>query len=96
LRIRFVKKFVLFVQETSLGENGKLHTQEAQHHINRKKIYPIDNVNQHGQVADIKFAPNSPIKGIAKNVNIENFEILQSTVGTKTSPSGCGGCKKYR
>lgn len=92
-RVRFVKKFVLFTKETSLGEDGKLHTQEGQYHIKFGKIYDIDYIEERGQVADIKFSLDSPMKGgFAYGVSRENFEILRPTVGTKNPPSGCGGC----
>lgn len=93
MRIRFIKKFVLFVNISFLSSDNKLEKEERQFHIQSGKIYDIDGWENKGLVSDIKFSKNTPMEGgLVKNLNNELFEILQTSVGTKGKPTGCGGC----
>ena len=91
LRIRFIKRFILFVNTTSLDDVGNLIREEKQFHIQFGKLYDILEWDNKGSISDIKFCPNGPMNGgITTDLNNEYFEILNASVGTKGKVSDCG------
>jgi hypothetical protein len=96
MNVRFIKPFVLFIIETYLDADGKMRTREVQHHIKFGESYPVQRVTPHGDVVDIQFDDDGPIKGMASNISKEYVEIMQPPGHnlSASKPCGCGKGKK--
>jgi hypothetical protein len=90
LKIRIVRRFVLFTTETIVDNEGNLSTKEHQYHTTFGKIYPIEEFNDEGpNRVSFTFAEGSAYKGTANNVEKSYVELLRDGAGNKHPKTCC-------
>jgi len=96
-QVRFLHNFIITVIQTVEDENGRLVVKENTFHIGMGDTYAISNYNEHpdGRV-DLHFADNSPLVGVARNVEGDYCELRTARPPKKVVETGCGGCGKNR
>ena len=97
MKVRFLNNFIITVVQTIENEEGRLVAQENTFHIGMGDTYSLSSYSEHddGRVT-LHFADNSPLIGVARNVEGDYCELRQAMPPKKVVESGCGGCGKNK